>query len=107
MNTDKENVKEKIKELSRKIKEEEEDWIWENYEIDIAKLIIDYSILHNIKIQLINYDLYGKDEKEAELEESYDFWNPFFEAIGEEGLINPRFTLHPDIKELVDCWNVE
>ena len=107
MNADKENVKLKIKELSVKIRNEDEDWIWESYELEIARLIIDYSIRNDIKIPLINFDLYGKDEKEDELDESYDYFNVFLEAIGEECLINPRFKIHPDIRELVDCWNVE
>lgn len=107
MTTDKENIKLKIRELTDKIKNEEEDWIWERYELDIARLIIDYSIRHNIKIPLINYDLYGKEEKEDGMTESYDYFKPFTEATGEEHLTNPRFEIHPDIKELINCWNVE
>jgi hypothetical protein len=107
MDLDKENVKSKIRELSSKIKDEEEEWIWESYELEIVELIIDYSIEHNIKIPLIDYELYGKDEKEDGLEESYDYFTPFTESIGEELLTNPRFKIHPEIKELVDCWNVE
>lgn len=101
MNTDKENVKLKIRELSDKIKNEEEEWVWESYELEIARLIIDYSIQQNIKIPLINYDLYGKDEKENGLDESYDYFTSLSEAIGEESLTNQRFKIHPDIRELL------
>lgn len=135
MNADKEDVKSKIRELSSMIKSEEEEWLCESYEADIANLIIDYSIRHNIKIPLINYDLYNKvrpepieeerkttpkrrkiddineeenkDKDEYLYRENHIFFDDFLEAIGEEGLTNPRFRIHPDIRELVDCWNVE
>ena len=105
MNGDKENVKAQIKELSIKIENTDEEWEWEGYELDIARVIIDYSIRHNIEIPLIKYDLYNKPvDEDGEL---YDYFNPFCEAIGEVGLINPRFIIHPDIRELVDCWDVK
>lgn len=103
----KENVKLKIRELSDKIKNEEEEWVWESYELEIVRLIIDYSIRQNIKIPLINYDLYGENEKENGLDESYDYFASFSEAIGEESLTNQRFKIHSEISELVDCWNIE
>jgi len=107
MTIDKESAKSRIRELALKIKNEKEEWVWETYELEIARLTIDYSIQHDIKIPLIDYDLYGKNEKENELDESYNYFTPFSEAIGEEFLTNPRFRIHPEIKELVDCWNVE
>lgn len=133
MTSDKETVKSKIRELGCKIKDEEEEWLWESYELDIARLIIDYSIRHNIQIPLINYELYSKvrpeppihkenthlpkrqridsidneSEDEYLYRENHIFFNDFLEAIGEEGLTNPRFKIHPDIQELVDCWKVE
>lgn len=127
INTDKETVKKKISELSTKIKQEkEEEWLCESYELDIAQLIIDYSIRHSIEIPLINYDLYSKrnkddDDKEVDLKPfrrikiddaekgktEYDYFNDFLEAIGEHHMTNPRFTLHPDIRELAESWNVE
>jgi hypothetical protein len=134
MTTDKEIVKSKIRELASKIKDEEEEWLWESYELEIAILVIDYSIRNKIKIPLIDYDLYSKvrpepieekrkpilkrkqiddinnqdkDEDEYFYRENHIFFDHFLEAIGEEGLTNPRFLLHSDIRELVDCWNVE
>ena len=138
MTRDKEIVKSKIRELASKIKGEEEVWLWESYELEIAVLIIDYSIRHNIVIPLIDYDLYSRRHEENENEEEeeklrqdiikgrikrktiqeierenkvdpcdYNYFEPFLEAIGEESLTNPRFRIHPEIRELVDCRNVE
>lgn len=136
MNSDKEIVKSKIRELASKIKDEEQEWLCESYELDIANLIIEYSIRHNIEIPLINYDLYRKvredsveeveniktfkrkkvddannEEEEGEKEylyrENHIYFDDFLEAIGEECLTNPRFKIHPDIREFVDCWNIE
>jgi len=134
MTSDKEIVKAKIRELVSKIKDEEEEWLWESYELEIAGVIIDYSIRHDIKIPLINYELYGKvrpdppaekertilkrrklgdtdndkkNENEYLYRENHIYFDDFLEAIGEEGLTNPRFRIHPEIRELVDCWNVE
>ena len=50
MNSDKEIVKSKIRELASKIKDEVEEWLCESYELDITNLIIKYSICHTIKI---------------------------------------------------------
>ena len=105
MNGDKENVKAQIQELSIKIENTDEEWEWESYELDIARIIIDYSIRHNIQIPLIKYDLYGKPDDEDG--EAYNYFTPFTEAIGEECFTNPRFVIHSDIRELVDCWKVE
>ena len=64
MNTDKENVKDKIKDLSSQIRQAgEEEWEWMPYEWEIARLIIDYSIRHKIEIPLIKYDLYSKERE--------------------------------------------
>jgi len=41
------------------------EWLCESYELDIANLIIKYSICHNIKIPLINYDLYRKVREDS------------------------------------------
>lgn len=135
MTSDKEIVKSKIRELSSKIRDEEEEWLCDCYEFEIANLVIEYSIRHNIAIPLINYELYGKVRPEQPIEdertpllrrkkigdtdsegkeedvylyrENQIYFDDFLEAIGEEGLTNPRFSIHPDIRELVDCWNVE
>jgi hypothetical protein len=131
MNTDKENIKDKIKDLSSQIRQAgEEEWEWMPYEWEIARLIIDYSIRHKIEIPLIKYDLYSKEREpieedqaskpirrrkldEIDLEEEVYryreeqiYFDDFLEAIGEEGLTNPRFKIHPDIRELADCWQV-
>jgi hypothetical protein len=123
---EKEIVKQEIRDLANKIKESEEEWEWESYEMDIAVLIIDYSIAHGIVIPVIDYDRYKalfepiKKVKEQEEGSSrrikidregdegnpeYNFMEDFFEAIGEETLINPRFELHPEIKELIESWS--
>ena len=102
------------------------------YEWDIVQLIIDYSIRHDIIIPVINYKLYARrkalqekqqrEEEEASLRErpkpfrrrkidqpgdesepEYDYFEDFMEAIREEHMVNPRFRLHPDIQEFVDC----
>lgn len=134
MNEDKEALKARIRLISKEIRElgDDEEAIAEALELDIAELIIEYSIRHNITIPLIDYAGYARRKELAELEEQeslkprikpfrrrkidqpddepieqpYDYFNDFLDAIGEEGLINPRFTLHPDIKELVECWDV-
>jgi hypothetical protein len=126
---DKEETKQKIRELSEKIRNSDDDneWLWESYESSIATLIIDYSIRHGIIIPLIDYAKYQqlgmppiesqedaprplkrrKVDQPGEVDNSdYDFFQPFLEAIGEEGMKNPRFSIHPDIKDLVNCWSV-
>jgi hypothetical protein len=124
--SDKEETKLKIKDLSLKIANTDEEWLWESYEMNIASLIVDYSIRHGINIPLIDYEKYQqlsfppveskevinrqltrkKVDQPGEVDNSdYNFFEPFLEAIGEEGMGNPRFTIHPDIKELVNCWN--
>lgn len=126
---DKEETKQKIRELSEKIKETDDDseWEWESYERTIATLIVDYSIRHSITIPLIDYEKYKQlmnppivstdegsrpgnrkriDQPGEKDNSDYDFFEPFLEAIGEEGMKNPRFEIHPDIRDLVSCWNV-
>lgn len=126
---DKEETKQKIRELSEMIRntDDDDEWEWESYERSIGTLIVDYSIRHGITIPLIDYEKYKQlgmppiesqedeprplkrrkiDQPGEEDNSDYDFFEPFLEAIGEEGMKNPRFSIHPDIKELVNCWSV-
>lgn len=120
---EKELAKQKIRELAKKIKESKEDWECESYEMAIAVSIIDYSISHEIVIPLIDYEKYKALSEDEEVERKmfgrrklrwedegnpeYNFMDDFFEAIVEETVTNPSYTLHPDIRELVECWKTE
>ncbi len=132
MNEDKELVKAQIRRLSKEIREATCCEEASPCEWDIARLIIEYSMRHNIKIPLIDYERYARrnelieqqereaaeprtvmrrrrkvDEPDPEnKEQPYEYFEDYLDAIGEECLINPRFRLHPDIKELVECWDV-
>ncbi|MBN1184071.1 MAG: hypothetical protein JXB49_17385 [Bacteroidales bacterium] len=108
MKKDLEDTRAKIDQLFaliQKTKDEDEE-IWEGYEIEIARLIIDYSIRNNIIIPLIDYELYKEHFRDDNDEDQYDFWEPFNDAMLEENLKNPRFTLYPEIKYLASCWKV-
>lgn len=130
--TDKEIVKTKIYELSNKIKAAEDDHLCELYEVQIADLIIEYSIRQGIEIPLIKYHLYSNQrassneetgvrplirrkigepnsasDDEYRYREDLAYFNDFLEAIGEDGLVNPRFKIHPEIRELVKRWRVD
>ena len=129
-NDDKEAVKAKIRALCDKIRKAGPSSIeWAPYEWDIAHLIVDYSIRHDIVIPLVDYERYKRrdavaenieklknekpvfgrrrkvDEPGEEIEEPYQCFDDFVEAAGECLSKNPRFTLHPDIAELVRCWD--
>lgn len=127
---DKEAVKAQIRALCDKIRKAGPSSIeWAPHEWDIAKLIVDYSIRHDIVIPLVDYERYKRrdavaenieklknekpvfgrrrkvDEPGEETEEPYQCFDDFVEAAGESYSKNPRFTLHPDIAELVACWD--
>lgn len=132
MNEDKETAKVQIRQLSKEIREATCSEEASPCEWEIARIIIEYSARHNIKIPLIDYVRYARrdelreqeeleaakprdvtkrrrkldEPEEEEREQPYEYFDDFLEAIGEEGLINPRFTLHPEIRELVECWEV-
>lgn len=123
---EKEEVKQKIRDLSKKLLDAEKDWEKDCYEMDLVVLIIDYAIDHQIQIPLVDYQKYkALCEPPEEIEETpkstkrrkidqpgdegeieYNYMDDFFEAIGEKHLTNPRFTLPSEIQELVDCWSV-
>lgn len=131
-NEDKEQVKAKIRALSLEIREARNSEEATPCEWEIAQLVIEYSIRHDIQIPLIDYKGYARRKElreqeeleaqkprpitlrrrkvdqpgEEETEQPYEYFDDFLEAIGEEAVINPRFKLHPDIKELVECWSV-
>lgn len=126
---DKGHVKAQIRALVQQIRDAgPSSFEWAPLEWEIAELVIDYSIRHDIRIPLIDYDAYMRREAvqaaldkprepglllprkkvdcdESDTEEPYFYFDDFAEAIGEELLVNPRFTLHPDIRELVMVWD--
>lgn len=125
---DKGHVKAQIRALVQQIRDAgPSSFEWAPLEWEIAELVIDYSIRHDIRIPLIDYDAYMRreavqaaldkprepgvlpgrwklDDDASGPEEPYFYFDDFSEAIGEECLVNPRFKLHPDIRELVACW---
>ena len=88
-NDDKEAVKTQIRALCDQIRKAGSSSIeWAPLEWDIAKLIIDYSIRHDIVIPLVDYERYKRRDAVAENIERLQMKSRFL--VGVESLMSPE-----------------